>query len=1042
MHFGIVVLVATLSVVAAAEASHQSTVPKSFKVANKLSNEVKAKIPLTHELVEKIEKAKRSSKYVTHDRKEMNQDNKKEEEMKVKKNDNLRGVNQSKNHVLKGIAHLEARRDISKVTRVHGKEYHYVMFSLKKRNMDKVKNIALEVSDPRSPKYGKHMSKTEVSELTKNPAALDAVKEYLESFDSSIIIDDITVNGDYVHVRAPVEVWEKMFNTEFNHYKITHHDKSVEHFIRTEKYFLPVEIASHINGVFATTDMPLPKKKIHMSSEADKKVINDKIRASAYDPTMLSTLEFVYPDVINTVYNVDSNIGSNSVSQAIYASIGQEYSTVDLKNFLSYFSIPSDSVDYVTSHQTKYCPDGNDCAESNLDVQYMMGISQQTPMTYYYTNKWWSWLSVVANMTNPPDLFSISYGAEEFEMSSTELDTFDEEAAILATMGITLLAASGDDGAPGTLTEDAITCQYSPEWPASSQYVTAVGATQGPEANKTEVACSGATNGIITTGGGFSNYFETPTFQKSFVDAYLSNNSPYQGFNRNGRGYPDVAIMGRNYLIALSSTELYPVYTGLFGTSASSPTFGALVSLVNNARVSAGKSKIGWLNPALYYLKSNDNTNSIFNDITAGNNNCIVYGEICCQQGFDAVTGWDPATGLGSIDFVNFKAAMLALGDMADDDTATTLDVPTVAPTTYTASNKPTSSPTGAPGFVSFSTFNLNDADCNSAPPMSTAHTQGVCIPLYNGNGEIVASGQWTCSANGELIESIYANTDCSGTAESDLSNIFYEGCNFQADLSAYYGGGSYYGGYYYSSSSSSSSSSAIYYDDDWDAQYYYANMPNMTYGADDVGYNFNYTPYSLSCSNSGLTDSGYDLPSGTVYTMYRTYASVDKSCEASDISGYDAYSNDACIYYDTYGFYELYIQFNGLSVKFYVDDSCSTYAGSDGSEITLGSYCGSVFDDDYGGYYYGVSDAVNYNWFVYPTMVGAPTMQPSDAPGSNSNSKSKSSGGLSEGGKAAIGVVFGLLGFAGIAFGFYWYNKKNKDASLLQSALNSSGNR
>ncbi len=100
--------------------------------------------------------------------------------------------------------------------------------------------------------------------------------------------------------------------------------------------------------------------------------------------------------------------------------------------------------------------------------------------------------------------------------------------------------------------------------------------------------------------------------------------------------------MGRNYLIALSSTELYPVYTGLFGTSASSPTFGAMISLVNSARVSAGKSKIGWLNPALYYLKSTDSNGVIFNDITAGNNNCNAYGVVCCEQGFTAVPGWDP----------------------------------------------------------------------------------------------------------------------------------------------------------------------------------------------------------------------------------------------------------------------------------------------------------------------------------------------------------------------------------------------------------------
>ena len=73
-----------------------------------------------------------------------------------------------------------------------------------------------------------------------------------------------------------------------------------------------------------------------------------------------------------------------------------------------------------------------------------------------------------------------------------------------------------------------------------------------------------------------------------------------------------------------------------------------------------------------------------------------------------------------------------------------------------------------------------------------------------------------------------------------------------------------------------------------------------------------------------------------------------------------------------------------------------------------------------------------------------SPSMPPTDDDGGNSggNSNSNSNSGLSSGGKAAIGVVFGLLGFAGIAYGFYYYNKTRKDASLLASAINNSNNR
>ena len=321
---------------------------------------------------------------------------------------------------------------------------------------------------------------------------------------------------------------------------------------------------------------------------------------------------------------------------------------------------------------------------------------------------------------------------------------------------------------------------------------------------------------------------------------------------------------------------------------------------------------------------------------------------------------------------------MLALGDMADDDQATTLDVPTVAPTVYKPTTKPTSIPTSSSGFVSLTMYNPNDGDCTAAASLIEAYTQGVCIPLYNNRGEEAMGGMWTCNGNGELIETLYTNAECAFPVDD---GTFYEGCSFQADLNSYYGG--YYYGYNYYASSSSS----YYQDDDWDAQYYYANMPNMTYGADDVGYNFNYTPYSLKCSHNGVTDADYDLPTGTVYTLFREYASIDKTCDEAALSTYTAYSNDACIYYGN-GYF---LQFNGLIVNFYYDDDCATYTSF---SVTLASNCVSQFDDDSssssavspsyyygGGDNYGLSDTLNSNWFVWPTMVGAPSMTPTVQP-------------------------------------------------------------
>ena len=95
------------------------------------------------------------------------------------------------------------------------------------------------------------------------------------------------------------------------------------------------------------------------------------------------------------------------------------------------------------------------------------------------------------------------------------------------------------------------------------------------------------------------------------------------------------------------------------GTSAAAPVFAAFVTLINSARLEAGKGPLGFLNPTLYSL----NSTSVFNDVVQGENNCAAGSAgqaVCCSQGFTAAAGWDPLTGMGSVDFTQLKARMMA----------------------------------------------------------------------------------------------------------------------------------------------------------------------------------------------------------------------------------------------------------------------------------------------------------------------------------------------------------------------------------------------
>jgi len=66
---------------------------------------------------------------------------------------------------------------------------------------------------------------------------------------------------------------------------------------------------------------------------------------------------------------------------------------------------------------------------------------------------------------------------------------------------------------------------FNPGFPASCPYVTAVGATQ-LSPGKTVVDQEDACEQVIYSGGGFSNYFAIPDYQKDAVTSYLKHTPP------------------------------------------------------------------------------------------------------------------------------------------------------------------------------------------------------------------------------------------------------------------------------------------------------------------------------------------------------------------------------------------------------------------------------------------------------------------------------------------------------------------------------------
>jgi tripeptidyl-peptidase-1 len=237
--------------------------------------------------------------------------------------------------------------------------------------------------------------------------------------------------------------------------------------LRAEKYHLPEMLASKVAAVYDVVQAPVRIRRVGNLRKVDKAASGD-----------------VTPSLINSYYSVTSNVGNSLTDQAFFGAINQTMSPNDLSQFQTMFGLPvqgitTDIGGHVDDNTCITSPD--DCGEANLDVQYLMGIANTIPTTYYYTElDWLDWIIEVNDMTNPPDVISISYGSNEIDIDHDYASEFSYQAQQLGLKGVTLLVSSGDDGAPGAAVGygEVSACGYYPEFPTSCPYIVSVGATQ------------------------------------------------------------------------------------------------------------------------------------------------------------------------------------------------------------------------------------------------------------------------------------------------------------------------------------------------------------------------------------------------------------------------------------------------------------------------------------------------------------------------------------------------------------------------------------
>ncbi|KAH9018560.1 subtilisin-like protein [Lactarius pseudohatsudake] len=402
--------------------------------------------------------------------------------------------------------------------------------------------ILLQISDQFRPSYGKHLSKEDVEALVAPPASsINAIHEWLESHG---VQKGLTM-------RLPVA-------QEFRMWK---HAEDGDGLVRTTQYSLPPYLDEYIELIQPTmvfnrakalcatyhfTDLDSDTTASSQSSSAKITVPRSGVTvdASCNKSIMISCLKQLY----NVFY-----------ADQVPAAVDTSFNVVLINGGLN----------------NRTLAEAGD--EANVDVQFALGISYPTPGTFYLTGGRAPFIEDVStpNATNEPYGDWLYFVLEQHSIPQVISTSYaDEEQS--GARGVSLLFSSGDGG---------IIC-FTNHGKNETRFLVGFLATSvGSTTHIPEVAAN-------LSGGGFSNYMQAAVTK--FLESLPEGT--YAGlFNGSGRALLDVSAQAESFRIFHQGSLVHR-------TLALAPSVAAFVSLLNDARIAAGKPSLGFLNPLIYTL--------------------------------------------------------------------------------------------------------------------------------------------------------------------------------------------------------------------------------------------------------------------------------------------------------------------------------------------------------------------------------------------------------------------------------------------------------
>ena len=381
-------------------------------------------------------------------------------------------------HIFKESVHdLAPGEHFISRTSIQPGQIHELVFVVRQQNMDKLTDVLHDVSNPASPNYGQHMSAEQVYAMTLNPVARDAIVNYLHSNGASVTSE--ILSGDLITATATVSVWEKVLNTKFFTFHQMQPEGEIHQRVGAEMYSIPRELDSHLESVLNVVEMPYHTSLPTTSRSRSYSLPGNRKGKGGFRTQETDPPGYLRPQEIRTFYNLNDVYGSAQSTQAAVAFGNNYFSPKSLANFQQYVSFQPLQPALLFGGFVSDSP-SDDSGEGNLDVQYLIGISPGSPTTFWRNSGGFNtFLNEVLNTPNPPLVLSMSYGSQESLTSAGTHKYVTTAAKKLGIIGVTLVVASGDDGAVGTDARSSPPkCDYQPYFPASNPYFTGIGATQ------------------------------------------------------------------------------------------------------------------------------------------------------------------------------------------------------------------------------------------------------------------------------------------------------------------------------------------------------------------------------------------------------------------------------------------------------------------------------------------------------------------------------------------------------------------------------------